>query len=235
MAIRSDPVGFGLGLDDDACREAIKREIIRAAQIAKNAGADIPENIGFTFSAEDGFGAPPIDGGVMHAPRMVMPSFRPEKRPGEYITGLDMKKYLDYVVTTQPLKTAPAFDTLGVAGQTASGENDEFGDWSGTSANFTAYSAAKNGGEVSAEVAANVHLLNPMHFIGTDKSAVAPHWYIRHGARDRDTAFTVPMFLARKLEASGKDVNFLLAWNRPHSGDYALDELFAWLKEKIAR
>ena len=32
-------------------------------------------------------------------------------------------------------------------------------------------------------------------------------------------------------ENEGKDVNFLLAWNRPHSGDYALDELFQWIAE----
>ena len=36
--------------------------------------------------------------------------------------------------------------------------------------------------------------------------------------------------LALKLQNAGKDVNFLLAWNRPHSGDYALDELFEWIK-----
>ena len=58
---------------------------------------------------------------------------------------------------------------------------------------------------------------------------VASHWYIRHGARDRDTAFPVPVNLALKLQNAGKDVNFLLAWNRPHSGDYALDELFEWI------
>lgn len=28
-----------------------------------------------------------------------------------------------------------------------------------------------------------------------------------------------------------EDVNFLLAWNRPHCGDYALDELFQWIEE----
>ena len=31
--------------------------------------------------------------------------------------------------------------------------------------------------------------------------------------------------------SAGKDVDFLLAWNRPHSGDYALDELFEWIKK----
>lgn len=37
--------------------------------------------------------------------------------------------------------------------------------------------------------------------------------------------------LATKLENADKDVNFLLAWNRPHSGDYALNELFEWISE----
>ena len=54
-------------------------------------------------------------------------------------------------------------------------------------------------------------------------SSVAPHWYIRHGARDRDTAFSVSINLATKLQNSGKDVSFKLPWNRPHSGDD-----FAW-------
>ena len=52
---------------------------------------------------------------------------------------------------------------------------------------------------------------------------------IRHGARDRDTAFPIPVNFATKLQNAGKDVDFLLAWNRPHSGDYALDELFLWI------
>lgn len=74
-------------------------------------------------------------------------------------------------------------------------------------------------------------LLNPMNFIDDPQTTVAPHWYIRHGARDRDTSFPVPINLALKLQNAGKDVNFLLAWNRPHSGDYALDELFQWIAE----
>lgn len=31
-----------------------------------------------------------------------------------------------------------------------------------------------------------------------------------------------------------EDVNFLLAWNRPHSGDYALDELFEWIAKIVS-
>ena len=83
------------------------------------------------------------------------------------------------------------------------------------------------------EVKEAEYLLNPMSQIGQSNVTVAPHWYIRHGSIDRDTAFPVALNLATKLENEGKDVNFLLAWNRPHSGDYALNELFDWLDKLV--
>ena len=129
------------------------------------------------------------------------------------------------------MKTAPAFDTKGVCGQQASGENEEFGDQTGSSVNFTEYGAAKNGIVLTDAIRENVRLLNPMNFIGDEETDVAPHWYIRHGARDRDTSFPIPLNLALKLQNTGKNVNYLLSWNRPHSGDYALDELFEWIRD----
>jgi len=81
--------------------------------------------------------------------------------------------------------------------------------------------------EVLAILLERVRLMNPMYYIGDPASSVAPHWYIRHGARDRDTAFPVIINLATKLEDTGRDVNFKLPWNRPHSGEYTLNELFA--------
>ncbi len=75
--------------------------------------------------------------------------------------------------------------------------------------------------------------MNPMNFIGTDKSTVAQNWFIRHGAKDRDTSFLVPINLATKLQNAGKNVNFFLPWNRPHSGDYNLDDLFSWIKTTL--
>lgn len=100
-------------------------------------------------------------------------------------------------------------------------------------ANFTSYSAAKNNTTVTVKVNEEEYLLNPMPQIGQSGVTVAPHWYIRHGSIDRDTAFPVALNLATKLENAGKDVNFLLAWNRPHSGDYALNELFDWLDKLV--
>ena len=35
--------------------------------------------------------------------------------------------------------------------------------------------------------------------------------------------------MAQQALTFDADVDFLLAWNRPHSGDYALDELFEWI------
>jgi hypothetical protein len=222
----------GTLLTGDNYLDFIKKEIIRAAQIAKNAGADIPDSLGFTFSDEASFGAPPVNGGV-NMPKPARPAggaaMNRQKRKGEYIVDLDMPTYLNYVVSKTALKSAPAFDAKGVAGDKATGENEEFGDETGSSVNFTDYSAAKNGTTVSDEVKGYLPLMNPMSQIGQSNVVVAPHWYIRHGAIDRDTSFPIPLNLALKLQNSGKDVNYLLAWNRPHSGDYSLDELFAWI------
>ena len=233
----------GTLLTADNYLDFIKQEIIRSAQTAKNAGADIPDSIGFKFNTESGFGAPPINGGMTGGmrpqgggkPQGQMPPMMMRrgggKKAGEYIIDLDMQKYLNYIVSTQPLKTAPAFDTKGVCGQQASGENEEFGDQTGSSVNFTEYGAAKNGIVLTDAIRENVRLLNPMNFIGDEETDVAPHWYIRHGARDRDTSFPIPLNLALKLQNTGKNVNYLLSWNRPHSGDYALDELFEWIRD----
>ena len=51
----------------------------------------------------------------------------------------------------------------------------------------------------------------------------------------RNTSFPVPVAFATKLENAGLDVDFLLAWNRPHSGDYALDEVFCWIRQITGR
>ena len=217
----------GIPLTADNYLDYLKSEIIRSAQIAKNAGADIPDSIGFSFSnSAGGMFAAPINGGMR--PQMAQGDKRPQmqggQRPqgmhpmrggkrqmGEYITDLDLQKYLNNVVSTQPLKGVPAFDSQIEGINNASGENEEFGDEMGSSVNFTDFTAQKNGTALTDAIRQNVRLLNPMSFIGDSKTSVAPHWYIRHGARDRDTAFPVPVNFATKLQNTGKDVNFLLA------------------------
>ena len=70
--------------------------------------------------------------------------------------------------------------------------------------------------------------MNPMRYIGNPGVQTAPHWRIRHGALDRDTALAIPAMLAVKLKNSGKKVDFKVAWGYGHAGDYDLPDLFAW-------
>lgn len=133
--------------------------------------------------------AAPIDGGRSargfktpqggERQRLLETRVRPGMHVGEYILDLDMQSYLNYVVSTQPLKGVPAFDSKDVAGSRASGENDEFGDALGASVNYTLFSASKTGGVIDAELRKRVYLMNPMNFIGREGNA--EHWYIRMG------------------------------------------------------
>ena len=126
---------------------------------------------------------------------------------------------------------------MGVLIETPSPENKEFADEWGAAANFTDFSLQHRLGNPSArlskDMVARVDMMNPMNYIGKNRSTVAPNWYIRHGAKDRDTSFLVPINLATKLRNTGKNVNFALPWNRPHSGDYNLDDLFSWITTTI--
>ena len=143
------------------------------------------------------------------------------------VTDLDFQQYVQYAMR---MKTPPAFDALDLS----SGENDEFGSATIATKHFTPY-AMKNS-TVKGEIADAllVKMLNPMEYIGAKDTTNTQHWRIRHGTVDRDTSLAIPVILATKLQQSGKQVDFALPWNRPHSGDYDLDELFAWV-EKITR
>ena len=67
-----------------------------------------------------------------------------------------------------------------------------------------------------------------MNYIGDKTTSISKHWRVRHGAKDKDTGFAVPVILATTLQNKGFKVDFALPWDVPHSGDYDLDELFAW-------
>ncbi|MGM9804357.1 MAG: subtype B tannase [Muribaculaceae bacterium] len=217
-------------LTPELLREHIKSLLIASAQKAKDAGADMPDSVGLVLSNA----RPAVPGGM-----------RPQsahfigRGSDEYVVDLDLDRYLNYVVTTKALKTPPAFDSQGVAGARPSGENEEFGDEHGSSVNYTPfslrYATGNSQATISAELQHRVRLINPMCYIADDQATKAQHWWVRHGARDRDTSFPVPVCLALKLQNQGLDVDFFLPWNRGHSGDYALNELFQWIAQVTAQ
>lgn len=61
----------------------------------------------------------------------------------------------------------------------------------------------------------------------------APYWAVRHGTRDRDTAFTVSINLDRALKAdpSVKGVDYRLSWT-PHMPATATSRAMAWIARR---
>lgn len=230
----------GQPVTSDNYMDYLKGFIMASAQKALEEGCEIPDTIGIvrfekprpTFAQR--LGAGPINGGAAEGPNRGATPAR-KKEYTDYVTDVDWLKYLSYVASQTPLKTPPAFDAYGVLGAGPTPENRVFGNMGGEPANFTDFSLRKRTGDtnacISEEMARRVALMNPMVFISEGKKGIAGHWYIRHGAKDRDTSFLVPVNLATRLRNCGYDVDFALPWNRPHSGDYNLDDLFEWIEK----
>ena len=140
---------------------------------------------------------------------------------GNHVKNVD---FAAYAKAMGRQKTPPAFDALDLS----SGENQLFGDANQDTRHFTAYSATnsavKGAGKADADT---IKMMNPLNYLD-DKTAPA-HWRIRVGTKDRDTSHAIAAILAAKLQNSGKNVDMAMPWGVPHSGDYDLDELFAWM------
>ena len=136
------------------------------------------------------------------------------------VSALDWDCYIQKITR---MKSTPAFDALDLK----SPENEEFGTETVEAKHFTEFGVAHSEANGELADAGVVRLLNPLEQIG--KADTAKHWRIRHGAFDRDTSLAIPTILALVLQAQGYDVDFGLPWGLPHSGDYDLKELFAWI------
>ncbi len=140
---------------------------------------------------------------------------------GGKVTGLDFDAFVRY---QERMKTPPAFDALDLG----SPENQEFGTAMVDKQHFTAFSASHSTVQAPRADESFVRMLNPMHYIGAAGTQTAKHWRIRHGSKDKDTSLAIAVMLATYLQNKGYAVDLELPWDRPHSGDYDLDELFQW-------
>lgn len=95
---------------------------------------------------------------------------------------------------------------------------------------YEAYAKA----EGDKELEKRIYLTNPMNFIGTkEESTQAEYYRIRVGASDADTSFSISMTLALLLEQAGKDVDYALVWEQPHSeADYP-GEVCRWIDKVV--
>ncbi len=138
------------------------------------------------------------------------------------IIDIDFVKYIKFRTR---MKDTPAFDNISMG----TPENELFGTPEIQYRHFTEFS--KSNSTVNGQLAEDtqIKLMNPMNYISDNSCTTAKNFRIRHGAIDRDTSLAISAILAITLEMNGVNVDYHLPWGVPHSGDYDLDELFAWI------
>ncbi len=141
---------------------------------------------------------------------------------GNKVISINYDRFIAYITR---MKTPPAFDGVDLG----TGENDLFGTGTLNAQHFTDFGYKNSTVKGKMAEPQIVKLMNPMNYIGTKDAVTAKYWRIRHGTVDRDTSFAIPIILATHLKNTGYMVDFSLSWDRPHSGDYDLDELFEWI------
>lgn len=96
---------------------------------------------------------------------------------------------------------------------------------------YKAYEAARD----DSALAWRMYMVNPLNFIGTEEQSKSAQYYrIRVGASDADTSLSVSMTLACKLKEAGKEVDYELVWDQPHSEADYTGEFVEWI-EKITK
>lgn len=129
------------------------------------------------------------------------------------------------------MKPTPAFDDILLE----TPENELFGTAEEEKRHFTPLSLKYDeaGGKMADD--RQIHLMNPMNYIGSAECRPAGFFRIRHGTADSDASLAVSAILAVCLSREGIKVDYSLPWGVPHSGDYDLKELFAWMESVCDR
>lgn len=236
---------IGAALTASTMLETVKQEVIRSAETYLASGGKIP-NLGEVITYSAGMGPAATT-------KTYVNDWIAVDNGTKKVTSLDMEKYLKFVAIQATVKTTPSFDQTGLTITGAAGESNMFGSAAQVYSNFTEYSWDNN--DVAGDgigykdtgyswtqysalpttnVLTQVKLINPMAYIG-GASTTSPYWYVRAGTRDRDTSFTVSLNLSRALAADSKvqDINYRLAWDQPHAGNYDVPEAMAWIAQTL--
>ncbi len=169
---------------------------------------------------------------------------------------LDLDRYLYFIVQNQALKTPPAFDNYKTVLQGAMNESNLAGTTAQEYSNFAEWSWNHNGvlgdgigsddtgllwrdyihTDAGKAVVKQMDMVDPMPYLVRDTHGdSAPYWYFRHGMRDRDTSFAVEvaLYYAVLNARDVSNVNFEIAWLKPHGGDYDVPEAYEWVAEAV--
>ncbi|MBE6992653.1 MAG: Tat pathway signal protein [Ruminococcaceae bacterium] len=137
----------------------------------------------------------------------------------------------DFVVHCGRSKTQPAFDDKEMQMEPAI-----FGTEKVNGRHFTDFGLKYATGDPDAKVEDEVvqleNMMNAMYFL-PGKADMAKHWWIRHGACDKDTSLPIITNLATALENAGANVNARLVWDGGHGADDDKFEMMDWIESVI--
>ena len=140
--------------------------------------------------------------------------------------GIDMPAYIKQMGR---MKTPPAFDSF----EMDAPENHLFGTVSLPAQHFTKYSYDNSPDKGTLAAWDIIKMMNPLYYIGTGNADSSKFWHIRYGTIDNNIGLATEVILATSLMNIGYEVDFAFAWDRPHMGDYDLDELFSWMEKAL--
>ena len=173
-----------------------------------------------------------------------------------------LQNFLYFVARNQTLKVACAFSNKGLSEEglaSVSGFNEdslfgtteypysayEFYSWDNDAVSGNGCGLDDTGltwdefmeTEDGALLADQMKMSSPIPYLAEENGDSAPNWYVRHGFRDRDTAFALQTVLYHALsnDTTIENLDFAFAWLQPHAGDYDVQEAYAWLDEVLAQ
>lgn len=248
---------LGLKLDDgtDLTSENLQSAVI---DLLNDSLADAAENVGEEQMKED------LAGNAMYSGTNTTEAYNTSSDDwSDFLefdenglpTITDYEQYLYFVSRNQPLKVTPAFSNVGL-GNAQQNEDNLYGSEDSAYCPFTRYSwdndKAENGygldetgltwdeylaTEEGQELTEQLQMSSPIPYLRSEENGdSAPYWYVRHGMRDRDTSFALQtvLYYSLKNDDSIKDIDFLLPWLEPHSGDYDVQRAYTWLADVLA-
>ncbi|WP_433921149.1 subtype B tannase [Paenibacillus taichungensis] len=144
------------------------------------------------------------------------------------VSDIDFDQYITYLTR---MKSPSAFDGLDLG----NGENQLFGTDTIDNQHFTEYGMENDTAGGTMADSELIKIMNPLNYIDTEGADTSTYWRIRFGTKDSDTSLAVSTILATTLQNKGYNVDFAMPWDVTHSGDYDLEELFAWADQIVAK
>ncbi|MDW4908797.1 subtype B tannase [Streptomyces sp. ADMS] len=128
-------------------------------------------------------------------------------------------------------KNTPAFDAFDLS----TPENNLYGTGTTAARHFTLFSLRHESGSsarLDEDLPGKLNLMNPMyHLVENVNRHRAKHWWIRNGATDTATSYSVTGNLHARLKQLGDEVSTKYYWDAGHGADQDPGEFLKWIGE----